>query len=116
MQESVAQPKHSGLLLPCLDLGVLVLFVQWNAPEDCEAVGIFAHRIDCLRVRVRIPARRMQDGTVHAGRIHVADRLVEEVRCRAMRRHYGTLRPQMNLSVHDLHGWWPSQGKVATPG
>ena len=45
----------------------------------------------------------MEDGAVDAGGLHVAQRLVQQIGRRAMGRHDGSLGPQMDLRIDDLH-------------
>lgn len=65
-------------------------------------------------MRIRIPARRMQDGAVDAGRIHVPQRLVEQIGRRAMRGDDVALGPQVDLGIDDVHGGAPRSSDMKT--
>ena len=72
LQKGEAQAEHAGAAFPAIDQRPAFGPIERETAEDREAVGMGAHRRDRQLVRIRVPARRMQQCAIDAGRVHVA--------------------------------------------
>jgi hypothetical protein len=110
LQKSEAQAEHARPALPLRHQRPALGTLGREAAEDREAIGMRAHRRDGKLVRIRVPAGRMDQRAIDAGRIHVAQRLLQEIGLGAMRRQRLALAPEMNLRVDDEHQGPPAPG------
>jgi hypothetical protein len=110
LEEREAQSQHARLLLPAVDEGAAFGLVEREAAEDGEAVGIAARRIERDLARLLVPARRMNDHAVDAGRVHFLEQLLGgEARHLAMGAVGLAAAPEMDLGIDYFHGasHWP---------
>jgi len=103
LKKRETQTEHAGAALPLGNEPPALEALGRESAEDREALGMRAHRRDRELVRIRVPARRMDERAVDAPGVHVAQRLLHEVGLGAMRRQSRALAPEMDLRVDDQH-------------
>ena len=108
--ERETQPAYARLTLDPVDPGLAVGLVEREVGENREAVRVLACGLDRERVGVRIPARRMDHGRVHAGIVHffqhVRGREVEDLAMVGIRRLVAG--PDVDLGVDYQHTVLPA--------
>src|SRR5262249_30599592 len=104
-EKPVSQTEHSRLLPPVCNAIARFRPIERHRTHDCKAAGVFPDRRECHVRRIRVPARRMNDGGIDAAFIHQTDGLLGGKRrylpVREVARQ--TASPAVNLSVDDLH-------------
>jgi hypothetical protein len=103
LQEREAQPAHARLLQPRVHATTTLRLVHRKVAQDRQPVGMLAGRLDGDLVAAGIPVRRMQDGGIHAGRVHFGEQLVLRIHgyrpmCGNSRR---TIAPDVDLRIDD---------------